>query len=71
MCVRQTGRTSQSAAPPPFTVDGVRVAVIGIMNEEAPTLVTPGALGTIQIANSIAAANKAAARRVTRGRRSL
>ena len=43
-----------------FTVDGVRVAVIGIMNEEAPTLVTPGALGTIQIANSIAAANKAA-----------
>jgi 2',3'-cyclic-nucleotide 2'-phosphodiesterase (5'-nucleotidase family) len=43
-----------------FTVDGVRIAVIGIMNEEAPTLLTPGALGTIQITDSIAAANKAA-----------
>lgn len=43
-----------------FTVDGVRVAVIGIVNEEAPTLVTPGALGTLQITDSVVAANKAA-----------
>ena len=43
-----------------FTVDGVRIAVIGITNEEAPTLVTPGAMGTIQVTNSVAAANKAA-----------
>jgi len=43
-----------------FTVDGVRIAVIGITNEEAPTLVTPGAMGTIQVTDSVAAANKAA-----------
>jgi 2',3'-cyclic-nucleotide 2'-phosphodiesterase (5'-nucleotidase family) len=43
-----------------FDVDGVRVAVIGITNEEAPTLVAPGSLGTMQVTDSIAAANKAA-----------
>ena len=43
-----------------FTVDGVRIAVIGIVNEEAPTLVTPGAMGTIQISESVATADKAA-----------
>ncbi len=43
-----------------FDVDGVRVAVIGITNEEAPTLVAPGAFGAIEITESIAAANKAA-----------
>jgi 2',3'-cyclic-nucleotide 2'-phosphodiesterase (5'-nucleotidase family) len=41
-------------------VAGVRVAVIGITNEEAPELVFPGAFGTIQISDSIEAANKAA-----------
>jgi 2',3'-cyclic-nucleotide 2'-phosphodiesterase (5'-nucleotidase family) len=44
-----------------FTVDGVKVAVIGIVNEEVPTLVTPGGLGTLQITSSVPAANKAAA----------
>jgi len=43
-----------------FTVDGVRIAVVGITNEEAPTLVTPGALGTIKVTDSVVAANKAA-----------
>ena len=43
-----------------FNVDGVRVAVIGITNEEAPELVFPGSFGTIQVSNSIVAANKAA-----------
>lgn len=43
-----------------FELDGIRVAVIGIVNEEAPTLVAPGALGTIEITDSIDAANKAA-----------
>jgi 2',3'-cyclic-nucleotide 2'-phosphodiesterase (5'-nucleotidase family) len=43
-----------------FEMEKVRIAVIGIVNEEAPTLVTPGALGTIEITDSIKAANKAA-----------
>ena len=43
-----------------FTVDGVRVALIGIVNEEAPTLTAPGSLGTLQISDSVEEANKAA-----------
>lgn len=43
-----------------FTVDGVRIGVVGITNEEASTLVAPGAMGTIEVTNSITAANKAA-----------
>jgi 2',3'-cyclic-nucleotide 2'-phosphodiesterase (5'-nucleotidase family) len=41
-----------------FKVDKIKVAVIGIVNEEAPTLVAPGSLGTMQVTDSIAAANK-------------
>lgn len=41
-----------------YKVGGVKVAVIGIVNEEAPTLVAPGSFGTIQITDSVAAANK-------------
>jgi 2',3'-cyclic-nucleotide 2'-phosphodiesterase (5'-nucleotidase family) len=40
---------------------GIKVAVIGITNEEAPTLVSPGAFGTIEITDSVAAANRTAA----------
>lgn len=43
-----------------FEVDGVRVAVIGITNEEAPELVFPGSFGTMQVTDSVEAANKAA-----------
>ena len=43
-----------------YDVGGVKVGVVGIVNEEAPTLVTPGAFGTIEITNSIAAANRGA-----------
>jgi 2',3'-cyclic-nucleotide 2'-phosphodiesterase (5'-nucleotidase family) len=43
-----------------FSVDGVRLAVIGIVNEEAPTLVKPGSLGTMEVTDSVAAADKAA-----------
>jgi 2',3'-cyclic-nucleotide 2'-phosphodiesterase (5'-nucleotidase family) len=43
-----------------FDVDGVRVAVIGITNEEAPELVFPGSFGTMQVTDSIEAANKTA-----------
>ena len=43
-----------------FEVGGVQVAVIGITNEEAPELVFPGSFGTIEITDSIRAANKAA-----------
>ncbi len=43
-----------------FTIDGVRIAVIGIVNEEAPTLTAPGSLGTLEISDSVEAANKAA-----------
>lgn len=41
-----------------FTVGGVKVAVIGITNPEAPTLVFPGNFGSIQITDPIPAANK-------------
>ena len=44
-----------------FDVGGVRVAVIGITNPEAPTLVFPGSFGTIEVTNPIPAANKARA----------
>jgi 2',3'-cyclic-nucleotide 2'-phosphodiesterase (5'-nucleotidase family) len=43
-----------------FDVGGVKVAVIGITNEEAPELVFPGSFGTIEITDSIQAANKTA-----------
>lgn len=44
-----------------FTLDGVKVAVLGIVNEEAPTLVSVGNFGTIQVTDGVAA-TKAAAR---------
>jgi 2',3'-cyclic-nucleotide 2'-phosphodiesterase (5'-nucleotidase family) len=41
-----------------FKVGGVKVAVIGLTNPEAPTLVFPGSFGTITITDPVAAANK-------------
>ncbi len=43
-----------------FEVGGLDVAVVGITNEEAPTVVSPGAFGTIEITDSVQAANEAA-----------
>ena len=40
-----------------FNVGGAKVAVIGITNPEAPTLVFPGSFGTIQVTDPVAAAN--------------
>ena len=45
-----------------FKVGGAKVAVIGIVNEEAPTLVSPGAFGTIAITDGVEAANHWAAK---------
>jgi 5'-nucleotidase len=48
----------------PFVIEkvgGVKVAVIGVTNPEAPTLVAPGSLGTIEITDPAAAANAARA----------
>jgi 5'-nucleotidase len=42
-----------------FDVGGVKVGVVGITNEEAPTLVFPGSFGTIEISDSVRAANRA------------
>lgn len=44
-----------------FDVGGVKVAVIGITNPEAPTLVFPGNFGTIEVTDPIRAAKKARA----------
>lgn len=44
-----------------FNVGGAKVAVIGITNEEAPSLVSPSAFGTIEVTDGVAAANKFAA----------
>lgn len=41
-----------------FNVGGAKVAVIGITNEEAPGLVTPGSFGTMIPTDGVAAANK-------------
>jgi 2',3'-cyclic-nucleotide 2'-phosphodiesterase (5'-nucleotidase family) len=41
-----------------FNLGGAKVAVIGIVNEEAPTLVFPGNFGTIVPTDGVAAANK-------------
>lgn len=42
-----------------FDMDGVKVAVIGVTNPEAPELVFPGNFGTIVVTDPIAAANRA------------
>ena len=41
-----------------FRFGRVKVAVIGITNEEAPTLVFPGSFGTMQVTDSAVAVNK-------------
>src|SRR5688572_29228631 len=51
-----------------FNVAGAKVAVIGITNEEAPSVVLPGSFGTIEITDGVAAANKFA--RIARQARS-
>lgn len=43
-----------------FTLGGVKVAILGIVNEEAPTLVTPGNFGTIAVTDGVAATKSAA-----------
>lgn len=44
-----------------FDLNGVKVAVIGITNPEAPSLVFPGNFGTIEVTDPVPAANKARA----------
>jgi 2',3'-cyclic-nucleotide 2'-phosphodiesterase (5'-nucleotidase family) len=44
-----------------FEVGGVKVAVIGITNPEAPSLVFPGSFGSISVTDPIPAANRARA----------
>ena len=44
-----------------FDVGGVKVAVVGLTNPEAPTLVFPGSFGTIEVTDPVAAANRAKA----------
>ena len=44
-----------------FEMGGVKVAVIGITNPEAPTLVFPGSFGTIVPVDPVSSANKAKA----------
>lgn len=44
-----------------FEVGGVKVAVIGLINPEAPTLVFPGSFNTLVITDPVRAANKARA----------
>jgi 5'-nucleotidase len=41
-----------------FVVGGIKVAIIGIVNEEAPTLVTPGNFGTMVVTDGVAAVSK-------------
>ena len=43
-----------------FTLGGVKVAILGIVNEEAPTLVSPGNFGTIAVTDGVAATKTAA-----------
>ncbi|MEP7157864.1 MAG: 5'-nucleotidase C-terminal domain-containing protein [Chloroflexota bacterium] len=41
-----------------FNIAGAKIAVIGITNEEAPSVVLPGAFGSITVSDGVAAANK-------------
>jgi 2',3'-cyclic-nucleotide 2'-phosphodiesterase (5'-nucleotidase family) len=50
-----------------FNVGGADVAVIGIVNEEAPSLVLPGSFGTLKVSDGVVAANKWAAIARSRG----
>ncbi len=50
-----------------FNVAGIKIAVIGVTNPEAPTLVFPGSFGTIEVTDPIAAANEARAQAAQRG----
>ncbi len=50
-----------------YDVAGVKVAVIGLTNPEAPSLVTPGNLGTLRIADPVKAALAAKAVAQQRG----
>lgn len=45
-----------------FNIDGVKVAVIGITNPEAPTLVFPGNFGDIVVTDPVRAAKRAKSR---------
>src|SRR5918996_2036936 len=44
-----------------FDVGGAKVAVVGITNEEAPSVVLPGSFGTIKVTDGVPAANRYAA----------
>ena len=44
-----------------FNIGGVKVAVIGLTNVDAPTLVTAGSFGSIQVTDPVTAANRTAA----------
>jgi len=50
-----------------YEVGGVKVGVVGVTNQEAPTLVFPGNFGTIVVADPVSAANKARARAQAEG----
>jgi 5'-nucleotidase len=50
-----------------FTLGGVKVAVIGITNPEAPTLVFPGNFGTIEVTDPVKAAKQARAKARSQG----
>ena len=50
-----------------FDMDGVKVAVIGITNPEAPTLVFPGNFGTIEVTDPVKAAQEARTAAETEG----
>jgi len=45
-----------------YTVDGVRVAVIGAVTIETPTLVSPAGISTLDFGNPVAAVNRVAAK---------
>jgi 5'-nucleotidase len=51
------------------TLGGVKVALIGLTNPDAPALTSPGALGTLKVANPIAAAIAAKEAAKARGAR--
>ncbi|NEN05658.1 ExeM/NucH family extracellular endonuclease [Diaminobutyricibacter tongyongensis] len=44
-----------------FTVDGLRVGVIGAVTQETPTLVSPGGISTLDFGDPVAAVNRVAA----------
>lgn len=66
--VDSNGRTPLQWAPSKiFTIDGVKVALVGFSNDDIPELVSPNSLGAFHVTDPVAAVNAEAAQLRSQG----